>query len=127
VVSPTPEVQKRGWPHLLSRVVFGLTVAALLVGGVIAVGNAARDSLIPTERHLIRFVEIDCPIPAGMTRETFLGEVQYNEQLPDRINLLDRKLPDQLRVAFTKHPRVSAVGEIAIGPGKKVRVELSVP
>jgi len=109
----------------LTQVVFGLAAAALVVGGVVAVGNVARDSLGPHDRYLLPFNEIECPSPAGQDRTDFLGEVQYNGAFPDKLYLLDPTLSDRLKAAFAAHKRVEKVGKVTIGPGKRVQVELT--
>jgi hypothetical protein len=114
----------RRWPRWLVQVLLGLGVSALVVGGLVAVGNIARDSLGPHDRYLLPFAEIECPAPPGQDRVEFLGEVQYNGQFPDSVNVLDPTLPDRLRTAFLKHRRVERVGKIEVLPPKKVRVEL---
>jgi hypothetical protein len=119
-----PVGQKRRWPRWLIQVLLGLGVSALVVGGLVAVGNIARDSLGPHDRYLLPFTEIECPAPPGQDRIEFLGEVQYNGQFPDAVNVLDPTLPDRLRTAFLKHRRVERVGNIEVLPPKKVRVEL---
>jgi hypothetical protein len=113
------------WPRRLAHVALGLGAAAVVVGGVIAVGNAARDTLGPQDRYLVPFAEIDCPAPPGQDRAAFLGEVQYNGSFPDQVNVLDPALPDRLRKAFGEHRRVSEVGRVAVIPPKRVRVELT--
>lgn len=119
-----PVGRKRRWPRWLVQIVLGLIVSALVVGGLVAVGNIARNSLGPHDRYLLPFTEIDCPSPPGQDRIEFLGEVQYNGQFPDAVNVLDPTLPDRLRTAFLKHRRVERVGKIEVLPPKKVRVEL---
>jgi hypothetical protein len=120
----TPEAGRR-WPTRLAQVVLGLAVAALVVGGVVAVGNLARDSLGPHDRYLLPFGEIDCPAPPGQDRAEFLAEVQYNGSFPDRVNVLDPTLPDRLRVAFARHRRVEKVDRISVVPPKRVEVKLT--
>ena len=115
----------RRWPRRLAHVALGLGAAALVVGGVIAVGNAARDSLGPQDRYLLPFAEIDCPAPPGRDRAEFLAEVQYIGSFPDRVNVLDPTLPDRLRKAFANHRRVAHVGRITVTPPKRVHVELT--
>ena len=118
-------VSARRWPRRLTHVVFGLAVAALVVGGVVAVGNVARDALGPHDRYLLPFSEIECPSPPGQDRAEFLGEVQYNGAFPDELYVLDPTLSDRLKAAFAAHKRVEKVGKITIGPGKRVQVELT--
>jgi hypothetical protein len=115
----------RRWPRWLAQLVFGLAVAGLAVAGVIAVGSAARESLGPQDRYLLPFAEIDCPNPPGQDRAEFLEQVQYYGSFPDKVNVLDPTLPDQLRDAFAKHRRVERVDKVTILPPKRVRVELT--
>jgi hypothetical protein len=122
VKAPAPT---RRWPRRLAQIVLGLGAAALVVGGLIAVGNAARDSLGPSDRYLLPFGEIECPAPPGQDRAEFLGEVQYIGAFPDRVNILDPTLPDRLRAAFARHKKVERVGRITIVPQKRVQIELT--
>jgi hypothetical protein len=119
-----PDAPRR-WPRRLAQIVLGLGAAAVVVGGLVAVGNAARDSLGPHDRYLLAFTEIECPAPPGRDRAEFLGEVQYNGAFPDRVNVLDPSLPDRLRAAFARHPKVERVGRITVIPPKRVQVELT--
>jgi hypothetical protein len=121
VTGPGP----RRWPRRLAQVVLGLAAVALAVGGVVAVGNVARDALGPSDRYLLPFAEIDCPVPPGKDRAEFLGEVQYNGRFPDRINVLDPGLPDRLREAFRQHPRVAQVNGVRVLAPRRVQVELT--
>ncbi|HKB04033.1 MAG TPA: hypothetical protein VKD90_17555 [Gemmataceae bacterium] len=121
----TPPETRRRWPRRLAQIVLGLGAAALVVGGLVAVGNAARDSLGPHDRYLLAFNEIECPSPSGKDRAEFLGEVQYNGAFPDRVYVLDPALPDRLRAAFARHPKVDRVGRITVIPPKRVQVELT--
>ena len=121
VTEPAP----RRWPRWLAQVVLGLAAVALAVGGVVAVGNIARDALGPADRYLLPFAEIDCPVPPGKDRAEFLGEVQYNGRFPDRVNVLDPSLPDRLRDAFRQHPRVAKVNAVRVLSPRRVEVELT--
>lgn len=115
----------RRWPRWLAQVVLGLGAVGLAVAGVIAVGNAARESLGPHDRYLLPFTRIECPAPPGQDRAEFLGEVQYIGRFPDVVNVLDPTLPDRLRKAFADHKRVQAVGRVTVLPPKRVVVELT--
>jgi hypothetical protein len=121
----TPPASPRRWPRRLAQIVLGLAAAAVVVGGLIAVGNAARDALGPQDRYLLPFVEIECPAPPGQDRAEFLGEVQYIGSFPDRVNVLDPALPDRLRAAFARHRKVERVGRITVVPPRRVQVELT--
>lgn len=115
----------RRWPRRLAQVVLGLAAVGLVIGGVVAVGNIARDALGPNDRYLLPFTEIDCPAPAGQDRAEFLGEVQYIGKFSDRVNVLDPALPERLRAAFAAHKRVARVGKISVLAPDRVQVELA--
>jgi hypothetical protein len=115
----------RRWPRRLAQVVLGLGACALAVGGVIAVGNAARETLGPQDRYLLPFHQVECPAPPGQDRAEFLGEVQYIGRFPDALNVLDPTLPDRLRAAFRQHRRVQSVDRVTVLPAKRVVVELT--
>lgn len=120
-MDPAPPRRRLRW---LVQVILGLCVAALIVAGVIAVGNVARDSLRSTDRYRLVFAEIECPSPPGIDRATFLGEIQYNGRFDDTIDVRDQSLPDRLRGAFEKHPRVERVAKLTVIPPKRIVVEL---
>ena len=115
----------RRWPRRGAQVLLGLACAGLAVAGVIAVGNVARESLGPHDRYLLPFFEMECPSPPNQDRLEFLGEVQYSGQFPDKINVLDPTLPDRLRSAFSRHPRVEKVGKITLLAPRRIIVELT--
>lgn len=115
----------RRWPRRLAQVVAGLGVAALVVAGVVAVGNAARDALGPRDRYLVPFADIEASAPPGLDRAEFLEEVRYLGPYPEKLNVLDPGLPDLIREAFAKHRRVAGVGKVLVLPPKRVKVELT--
>jgi len=115
----------RQWPRRLAQVLLGLTCAGLAVAGVTAVGNIARESLGPEDRYLVPFFEIECPKPPNQDPLEFMGEVQYSGQFPDKVNVLDHSLPERLRTAFARHPRVEKVGKITLLAPRRVIVELT--
>lgn len=112
------------WPRWLVQMVLGLVCAALVLGGVVAVSNVARDTLGPQDRYAVSFLAIECNAPAGMKPTDFLGEVQYNGPFPDTINILDATLAEKLRDAFARHPKVERVEKVSIRPPKQIRVDL---
>lgn len=115
----------RRWPRRLAQIVLGLTAVALAIAGVVAVGNIARDALGPNDRYLLPFAEIDCPAPPGQDRTEFLYEVQYIGRFPERVNVLDPTLPDQLRSAFAAHKRVAKVSAVRVQPPRRIEVDLT--
>ena len=90
VKGPPPKPSR--WPRRLTQTVLGLAAAALVIGGVIAAGRIARDSLGPRDRYALPFGDIECDAPPGQDRADFLGEVQYNGAFPDALNVLARPL-----------------------------------
>jgi hypothetical protein len=101
-----------------------LLVAALLLAGALELGRRARRDLAPGPRHTLAFASIDCTPPGPLSREDFLGEVQYLAGLPDQLNLLDDRLPDRLVRAFAGHPWVQVVQRLDVTAAPRVRVQL---
>ncbi len=60
---------------------------------------------------------------SDMSREEFLGEVQYMASLPDRLDPSD-DLVKKLLAAFIRHPWVEEVSAIKLLPEQRVRVQL---
>ena len=118
----TPEPNR--WPMVLMRVTLAVAALSVVIGGLTAVGNLARDTLGPAGRYRVDFMAVECPAPPGMTREDFLGEVQYNGRFADDLSMLDPGLPDKLRAAFARHRAVDEVLRITVRPPKKIVVEL---
>jgi hypothetical protein len=106
------------------RVLVALAGAALAVGGVLALGGYLRDTVPARGRHHIAVTDIDCDPPAGKTRTEFLGEVHYYGRLPEQLDAADPALPDRLREAFAKHPKVRRVEKVTVAPPDKVRVDV---
>ena len=109
---------------LLVRAFVPLLVAALLLAGVITLGEVARDALRQQDRYVVAFADIDCEPPPGQERTAFLNEVQYVGELPERLQLLDDDLAVRLARAFARHPRVEKVLRVEIVPPRQVRVLL---
>jgi hypothetical protein len=114
----------RRWPRRLTQVVLGLAAVALAIGGVVAVGNVARDAIQPSERYLVPFAEIECTPPPGQPLGEFLEEVRYLGKFPSRVNVLDPKLPEHLAAAFAAHRRVASVSKVHLQSPNRIQVEL---
>jgi len=108
----------------MSQVLVPVVAAGLLVGGLIALGRAARDRLRQHERYTVAVSDIDCPAPPGLRRDDFLPEVQYLARLPDRLPALADDTPARLADAFAGHPWVEKVEEVRIVPPDRARVRL---
>jgi hypothetical protein len=98
--------------------------AAVVLGGLIAGGRALRGRLVNNDQYQIPFAEIQCDSPPGMTREEFLGEVEYLSDFHSRVSLLDDAMPQQLQEAFLRHGWVESA-RILNGPGRKIVAELT--
>jgi hypothetical protein len=102
-----------------------LTVAvALLLAGLVTVGNVTRARLQDLDRYSLAFSEIQCDPPPGQARADFLSEVQYLAGMPGRLRLLDEGVAARLAEAFAAHPWVQRVEQIQILPTHEVRASL---
>jgi hypothetical protein len=101
-----------------------LGMVALMIWGLISVGEWSREKITDDPRHFVRFLDIEVDPPTGLDRRSFLEEVRFSGQMPNRFNLLEPKLHDVLKVAFAKHPRVQSVEEVLIGSDRSVKVVL---
>jgi len=109
----------------LVHVVAPLLGATFALSGVFALGQQARDYLRGQDRYRIAFHDIDCPLPEGMTRADFLGEVQYVAAWPDAVPLLDDRLAARLEKAFAAHPWVEEVRRVEVTADRHIHVDLA--
>ena len=112
----------RAW---LIQTLAPLASAGLLVAGVVMLGRLAADDLRQHERYALAFDEVRCETPPGMRREEFLREVQYEAELPDRLDRFDAALVSRLRAAFLRHPWVEKVERIEISAGGPLSIHLT--
>ena len=102
-----------------------LTVAvALLLVGLVTVGDVTRARLQDLDRYSLAFSEIQCEAPPGQARADFLCEVQYLAGMPGRLRLLEEGVAARLAEAFAAHPWVRRVEQVQILPTHEVRVLL---
>jgi hypothetical protein len=104
----------------LVAIVAPLAATAAVLYGVIALGRHAGERLGNPDRVAIASVE--CLPPEGLSREEFLGQVQYLAGLPDNLDPAAGPIPAQIVAAFSRHPWVDEVVRVSIRP--KPRVEL---
>ena len=102
-----------------------LFLAAALVGGVICLGHLCWADLRHRDEFHLRFSEIQCQPPPGMTRREFIEEVQYFAGLGDRLEVLDAELSRKLERAFRKHPWVESASIDWTGKPLVVRANLT--
>src|SRR5688500_8306548 len=63
-----------------------LLTGAGLLAGLLSLGGFLDRRLHRQGKHILSFVDIDCPAPEGQSREEFLAETQYLAGLPDRFD-----------------------------------------
>ncbi len=104
------------------------TALVVLVGGFLAgviwLGHWSLDQLHDQDRYLVKLADLDCDVPEGMARQDFLDEVQYDSGLPNRLNVLDKELPERLWAAFRRHPWVEKVEGVTVTPPRDIAVRL---
>jgi hypothetical protein len=108
----------------LMRSALLVVLVALFLAGVIWLGGWAQTQIHDQPRYQVSLADIDCDVPEGMERKAFIDEVQYHSRLPDRVNVLDDDLPEQLGAAFIRHPWVDKVENVHVTPPRHVTVRL---
>jgi hypothetical protein len=129
--SPSPDTEPAPQPAATSslrpwlvQLVFPLLGGALLLGLVLVAGRYAREQLRARGHTTANFADIDCVPPPGLSREEFLGQVQYLSNFPDQFDLLDEGACERLHRAFAAHPWAQEVTRVEkVTPGR-VRAEL---
>jgi hypothetical protein len=116
------------WRWLRGWIVPGTALAVglgLLGYGVLELNRFTRERVRGWGRYTVSFTDITCQPPPGQERADFLAEVRYLTNQPERLPLLDEKLPERLAKAFARHPRVEQVQRVEIVPPRQVRIRLS--
>jgi len=108
----------------LVAAVLTLGVAAGLLFGLSRVGDEARRNIGPRDRYAVKFADIRCDAPPGMTRETFLAEVRYVANASPTLQTMDPELNSKLTTAFAAHPWVANVDAMSVEPPDVVNVKL---
>ena len=111
-------------PGLIPRVLITAVTAALVVGGIVYFGSYLRDPPRVSLPHELSINQVECDPPPGLSREAFLTEVHYYGQLPEKLDARDANLPEKLKAAFAKHPKVERIEKVTIEPPNHVRVEV---
>jgi hypothetical protein len=120
---PAPPAKPRN-RRLLFKSAALLLGLGVVVGGLIALGEHAREQLRGHERYTISFAEVEClPPPPYQPRGDFLDEVRYLSRLPRGLQLLDPDLGRRLAEGFAQHPWVKKVERVEVS-GRQVRVRL---
>lgn len=106
-------------------VVLTLGVAAALLFGLSRLGDEARRNIGPRDRYAVRFADVRCDAPPGMSRETFLAEVRYNADAAPTFQSIAPDLAPTLTAAFAAHPWVESVDGVTVEPPAAVSVALT--
>lgn len=96
---------RTGLPPLVAAV----GTVALAVGTYLAIvwlGRQASEAIADRPRYQVRFEDMECDVPWGMDKGTFLAEVRYLASPPGEFSRLDTSIPSRLAAAFAKHPWV---------------------
>lgn len=101
-----------------------LVAVAGLVWGIKQLGDGARRDIAPRDRYTIRFLDIECDSPPGLSHAPFLSEVRYHSAFPQTFQSIDPELTVKLTTAFAAHPWVAAVERVSVEPDGGVRVVL---
>jgi hypothetical protein len=112
---------------LTRRVLVGvITLAAIaaLVLGLRHLGEVARREIARNDRYSTPFSDVECNVPPGYERASFLSEVSYHSQFPSRFQSIDPDLVPKLSAAFAAHPWVASVEGVSIEPENRIRVAL---
>jgi hypothetical protein len=115
--------------HQGRRALIAVITAIALVIGLSWAGGRARDWLVGRGHYTVALSDVSCPVPPGMDRAAFLGEVQYLGTLPEQLSTLDAAVTLRLAAAFALHPWVERVTAVRLrGPdGPRVDLVLRTP
>src|SRR5262245_60875772 len=96
-----------------------------LLAAIILLGRWGLESLRGKVRYAVTIADVECQAPPGLSRAEFLEEVRYLAQMPERIDLLEAGLANQLTRAFAQHPWVDKVESLEVEPSRKIQARLS--
>lgn len=120
---PPPPAPRRVRPFVAAVLTLGCAGAILL--GVWWAGAEARRHLGPRDRYAVNFADIRLDPPPGTTREAFLAEVRYVNNVAPTVQALDPDLSAKLTAAFATHPWVVSVDGIEVEGSDAIRVKLT--
>ena len=102
----------------------GIAAAGLIVAGIIAVGNAARDSLGQHDRYLLPFHDIECAAPPGHDRSSFSTRCSITANCRIRSMFSIRHCPIACVRRSIGMAASSASTKVLVLPPRRVQVEL---
>jgi hypothetical protein len=104
-------------------------IATVLVGfvpllAVVWLGFTAAALIRQSDRYTIPLSDIDYAPPAWVDRATFLAEVRYLGELPERFNVYDETAVNAIKAAFEKHPWVERVAKGTFTLDRRYQLEV---
>jgi len=109
----------------LIRIGLTLLVVVGLLGLLLWLNPVLRERLLGQERHRFPVAEIQCAAPPGLSRTTFLEEVQYYAELPSHVDRVRADLKDHLTESFARHPWVKSVDSVRVKSDGGIEVRLT--
>jgi len=107
------------------RALAAVGAIVLVLVAVVRLGGMAARQLTDEQRYAVPFTTIECDVPPGIDRLTFLTEVRFLGQANETISAVDPALPERLSALFAKHPWTSEVTGTTVTPEGVVRVSLT--
>jgi len=106
------------------KTLLAVALVGLMIGGLGYLGNRSAERLAHRERYAVPVADIQVEVPPFLDRSTFLLEVRYLGELPEKVVSISPKLEERLRTAFRKHPWVADVTTVAVTPEMVIQVGL---
>ena len=123
--TPPPIEESRPKRRPLLRGFATLIAIVALLASIVWLGVKAASEIQSRSRYTLAFTDIDCDVPAGLDKNTFLAEVRYLSDFPETFPAHDLPTQERIREAFRKHPWVEHVqgGYLTVG-GKTYHIDV---
>ena len=122
--TPPPIEESRPKRRPLLRGFATLIAIVALLASIVWLGVQAASEIQSRSRYTLAFTDIDCDVPAGLDKNTFLAEVRYLSDFPETFPAHDPRTQERLREAFRKHPWVEHVQGGYLTVGKKYQLDV---
>jgi len=106
------------------KTLLAVVLVALMIGGLGYLGTRSADRLARRERYAVPVADIQVEVPPFLDKSTFLLEVRYLGELPEKVVSISPKLDERLRAAFGRHPWVADVTAVTVSPEMVIQVGL---
>ena len=121
---PKKPIPTSRWGRRMAAVVMTLGVVAGLAWGIQWLGDSARRGIGERDRYAVRFADVECDAPPGLTQRHFFSEVRFLSGFPATFQSIDPDLKSKLTAAFAKHPWVAAVEDLSVEAAGSIRIRL---